>query len=141
MSQENVEIMRVLADYFLESARSDREPWLARVEDAMDPAIEWDASEALAPDLVGVYRGKDAVIRWWPQWLEAWETVESEYEFVDAGDQVVALLDQRMRGRITGIEVSLGKYAHLARFKDGRMVHWKLYMSQSKALEAAGLSE
>jgi hypothetical protein len=29
----------------------------------------------------------------------------------DAGDRVVALFDQRMRGRSTGIEVALGKYA------------------------------
>ena len=57
------------------------------------------------------------------------------------GDRVVLLLDQRMRGRSTGIEVPTGKYAHVARFTDGRMVHWKTYTSQEKALEAVGLSE
>ena len=90
---------------------------------------------------VAVYRGIEAVRQFWREWLAAWETVEFEYELVDAGDRVVALLDQRMRGRSTGIEVSLGKYAQVATFRDGLMVHWKLYPSQSEALEAVGLSE
>jgi hypothetical protein len=80
------------------------------------------------------------VIEWWRQWLGAWQTVEFKYELVDAGDRVVLLLDQRMRGRTTGIEVSLGKYAHVGTFDDGRLAHWKVYSSQSTALEAAGLS-
>jgi hypothetical protein len=46
-----------------------------------------------------------------------------------------------MRGRSTGIEVPLGKYAHVYTFKNGLIVHWKLYESQSEALEAVGLSE
>ena len=35
----------------------------------------------------------------------------------------------------------MGSYAHAATFKNGRMVHWKFYGSQSEALEAVGLSE
>ena len=50
------------------------------------------------------------------------------------------LLDQRMRGRSTGIEVPMGNYAHVATF-NGLVVHWKFYGSQSEALEAVGLSE
>jgi hypothetical protein len=46
-----------------------------------------------------------------------------------------------MRGRSTGIEVPFGEYAHVYRFRDGLIVHWKLYRSQSEALEALGLSE
>jgi hypothetical protein len=54
---------------------------------------------------------------------------------------VVALFDhQRMRGRSTGIEVPVPKYATVMTLRDGVLVHWKLYMSQSEALEAAGLS-
>jgi hypothetical protein len=37
-----------------------------------------------------VYRGKEAVMRWWREWLTAWETVEFDYELMDAGDRVVA---------------------------------------------------
>jgi SnoaL-like domain len=123
------------------SAESDWEAWLTRMEETLYPDIELDASESPMPDLVGIYRGREAVVRWWREWLEAWETIEFDYELVDAGDRVVLLLDQKMRGRSTGIEVPIGKYAQVATFRNGLMVHWKVYLSQSEALEAAGLSE
>ena len=53
----------------------------------------------------------------------------------------MALIDQRMRGRSSGIDVPLGKYAHVYTFKDRLIVHWKLYTSQSEALKAVGLAE
>ena len=93
------------------------------------------------PDIAGVYRGRDGVVGFWREWLGAWESLEFEYELVDAGDRVVMLVDQRMRGRSTGIEVSFGKYAQVATFRDGLMVHWQFYLSQSEALDAAGLRE
>ena len=64
-----------------------------------------------------------------------------DYELIDAGERVVMLLDMTMRGHATGIEVPFGKFAWVSTFKDGLIVHTKLYMSQSEALEAAGLSE
>ena len=51
---------------------------------------------------------------------------------------VVALIDQRMRGRPTGLEVPMGRHAQVYTFRDGLVVHWKLYTSQSEALEAVG---
>ena len=35
----------------------------------------------------------------------------------------------------------MGKYAQVYTFRDGLIIHWKLYTSQSAALEAVGLSE
>ena len=131
MSQENVERVGTAFEVFL-AGKSEFGLGLA------DPDIEWDASEIPVPDIGGVYRGIEAVQQWWRQWLAAWETVQFEYELVDAGDRVVALIDQRMRGHSTGIDVPFGKYAQVYTFKDGLIVHWKLFMSQSKALEAAG---
>jgi hypothetical protein len=46
-----------------------------------------------------------------------------------------------MRGRLTGIDVSLGKHAFVTTLRDGLILHNKLYMSQSEALDAVGLSE
>ncbi len=46
-----------------------------------------------------------------------------------------------MRGRHTNIEVPFGKFAWVPTFRDGLVVQVKLYMSQSEALEAAGLRE
>jgi len=107
----------------------------------LHPDIVWDASDSSIFDISRVYHGHEGVAEFWREWLGAWETVEFEYELVDAGNQVVALVDQRMRGRSTDIEVPLGKYAHLYTFRDGLIVHWKLYESQAAALEAAGLRQ
>ena len=134
MSQENVELLRAAFENFL-AGKSDFGAEL------LDPEVEWDASDNVALDIGGVYQGPEGVRQFWRDWLAAWETVQFEYELVDAGDRVVALIDQRMRGRSTGIEVPFGKYAHVYTFSDGLIVHWKLYMSQSEALEAVGLSE
>jgi SnoaL-like protein len=146
MSQENVELWREsIEDLLACRSEADWEGWLARASELWDPAIEWDVSVPgrQAPDMDegGLYRGREAVCRFWREWLAAWETLEFEYELVDAGDRVVALLDQRMRGRSTGIEVPMGKYAQVVTFRNGMMIHLKLYASQSEALEAAGLSE
>jgi ketosteroid isomerase-like protein len=142
MSQENVELWRASIEDFLAGTREpDRETMLAKLSELWDPDIEWDASAFSGPDIGGVYRGKEAVLGFWRDWLAPWETTHFEYELVDAGDRVVLLLDQRMLGRSTGIEVPVGKMAQVATFRDGLMVHWKLYFDQAKALEAVGLSE
>ena len=134
MSQENVELVRAAFENFL-AGKSDFGAEL------LDPEVEWDASANVALDIGGVYQGPEGVRQFWRDWRAAWETVQFEYELVGAGDRVVALIDQRMRGRSTGIEVPFGKYAHVYTFRDGLIVHWKLYMTQSEALEAVGLPE
>jgi hypothetical protein len=142
VSEENVERWRALLERLLvASGESDWDAWLAEVEEGLAPDIRWDASEVPMPDLAGRYRGREAVIRWWREWLAAWDTVQFDYELVDAGDRVVLLVDQQMRGRSTGIEVGIGKYAQVATFTDGLISHYKIYRSQADALEAAGLSE
>src|SRR5689334_13311732 len=132
MSQANVERLRVAHEAFL-AGKSEFGVEL------LDPEVEWDASESPVFDNTGVYRGIEGVRQFWREWLAAWETVQFDYELVEAGDRVVALIDQRMRGRSTGIEVPMGKYAQVYTFRDGLSVHWKLYPSQSDALEAVGL--
>ena len=140
MSQENVELFRAQIEGFLTGGDLGGKD-MRKLADLYHPEIEWDASESPMPDIGGVYRGKDAVLRFWREWLAAWETVEFEYELADAGDRVVLLVDQRMRGRSAGIEVPIGKIAQVATFRDGLMIHWKLYMSQQEALAAVGLRE
>jgi hypothetical protein len=135
MSQENVERLRAAFDDFFAGKSIGT--------DLLDPSVEWDASELalVVPDFCAVYRGIDGVGRFWVEWLAGWKTVDAEYELVDAGSSVVALLDQRMRGRSTGIEVPFGQYAHVYTFKNGLIVHWKAYLRQSDALKAAGVGE
>ena len=144
MSQANVDLWRAS----IEDARAgistgefDREATISKMAELYDPEIEWDASESPVFDMRGVFRGPEAVRQFWRGWLAAWETVQFEYELLDAGDRVVALIDQRMRGRSTSIELPFGKYAAVYTFRDGLMVHYKFFASQSEALEAVGLSE
>jgi hypothetical protein len=144
MSQENVERMRASIEEntrLVTSEKFDHEAAISGMAELWDPEIELDASQSDVPGLSGVYRGMEAVRQFWREWYGAWDTLQFEYELVDAGDRVVILLDLRMRGRHTGIEVPFGKFAWVPTFRDGLMVHVKLYMSQSEALEAAGLSE
>ena len=134
MSQENVERIRATFEDFL-AGRRDFGAGL------LHPDVEWDSSDFEMPDISGVYHGIESVRQFWRQWLAAWETVQFGYQLVDAEDSVVALIDQRMIGRSTGIEVPFGKYAQVYTFRDGLIVHWKAFMSQAEALEAVGLSE
>ena len=134
MSPDNVELLRGAFESFLAGERD------FGVE-LMHPEVEWDSSGLSLLDIGGIYRGHEGVRQFWRDWLYAWETVQFDYELIGAGDRVVALIDQRMRGRSTGIEVALGKYAHVYTFRDGLVVHWKGYESQSEALEAVELRE
>jgi ketosteroid isomerase-like protein len=144
MAQENAEIIRQAFEAFIAGKTEfDADGTLIKMpdEERWHPDIELDVPEAVVPEMRGVFRGKEAVRRWWGEWLGAWEAVEFEYELLDAGDRVVALIDQRMRGRSTGIEVSRGKYAQVFTLRDGLLVHWRFYGDQAEALKAVGLSE
>jgi ketosteroid isomerase-like protein len=142
MSQENVERLRADAEAFRAgTSESDREAMIAKLADRWDPDIEVELAGGPVLDLSGVYRGTDAVRQFWREWLAAWETLQFEYELVDAGERIVELFDLRVRGRSTGIEVPFGKVAWVYTFRDGLIVHMKFYVSQSEALEAVGLSE
>jgi hypothetical protein len=143
MSPENVEIWRANVEGQLAelTAGASPEATISKMAEMWDPEIELDATEGAVLDLNRVYHGAEEVWQFWQNWFEAWETVQVEYELVDAGQRVVMLLDLRMRGRSTGIEVPFGKFAWVGAFKDGLLVNVKLYMSQSEALEATGLSK
>jgi SnoaL-like domain len=143
MSEENVEIWRENLEGQLAAlaAGTSPEATISEMAKIWDPEIELDASIAAVLDLKRLYRGADQVRQFWQEWFSAWETVQYDYELLDAGERVVMLLDLKMRGRTTRIELPFGKFAWVSTFKDGMVVHVKLYMSQAEALKAAGLSE
>ena len=142
MSEENVEIWRANLERQLAalSAGASPEATISEMAEIWDPKIELDASDAAVLDLKRVYRGADQVRQFWREWFSAWETIEYEYELIDAGERVVMLLDLKMRGRATHIEMPFGKFAWVSTFKDGLVAHVKFYMSQAEALESVGLS-
>jgi len=143
MSQENVEIWRANLEAVLAQLTSgtDPEATIDTLAEIWDPQPEIDATDATMLDLSRIYRGTDECRQFWQEWFSAWETLSWEYELVDAGERVVMLVDMRMRGRSTGIEVPFGKFAWVGTFSDGLIVKAKLFMTQPEALEAVGLSE
>jgi hypothetical protein len=138
MSEENVEIVRRIYEGFPAVQESLRQGEM-RIGRPFAEDVEWDASEMGLPDLGdGKMRGHEGVRRFWVAWLAAWESVSFEYELLDAGDQVVAVIaDQWMRG--SEIEITSGRYAQLWTFKGGEVTHWKAYRDHREALQAAGL--
>ena len=139
MSRENVELVQ---DVIEASKRGEMD----RVFAAYDPDIEWRISklQTLTPitDFEPVYRGHEGIRRFWRTWAEAWETPTFEYEeFIDAGDTVISVLSQRMRGRTSGIEQEWNAYAQNWTIKEGKIVGVEFFVDRAQALEAAGLSE
>jgi ketosteroid isomerase-like protein len=135
MSQENVEIVRALAEAFQHRQHE-------RAFDFYDAEIEWDASRA--PTDAGVYYGHEGVRTYWRRWLSAWSDLQFEIEDVrDAGDDQVVLLirNQRQWGRHSGIETRVPPYGLVFTLRDGKVVRWCAYPGQRSALEAAGLRE
>ena len=136
MSRENVEKLRPYMDPFNAEALS------RGIVDIpfLDPDVTYE--DAILPDHVGeVYRGRDGIGRAGQAWLAPFEQHSIELEkLIDAGDDVVAVLQFRMRARHTGIEFE-GPVAWLITFRDGLITRWRAYRSGDEALEAVGLSE
>jgi ketosteroid isomerase-like protein len=137
MSQENVKLVREVIEA---SQRGEME----RVFDAYDPDIEWriSALPTRAPDSEPVYRGHEGVRAFWRAWAEAFETPSFDYEeFIDAGDTVVSILSQRVRGRTSGIEQEWKSYGQNWTIRERKVVRVEFFLTRAEALEAAGLSE
>jgi ketosteroid isomerase-like protein len=87
----------------------------------------------------GTFEGKEAVGRWFGDWLG---TFEPGYRFEieearDLGDGAIYLLASHGgRGRASGAEVR-GETAYLYRVRDGRIVRVELFFTPAEALEAA----
>jgi hypothetical protein len=147
MSRENVELMRTYHDAIARASQEglDPEAMAEAMISKMAPKVgtrEWNTTCLSLPCWTwsgSGNRGLSTVLA--REWFASWETFQFEHELVGAGERIVVLLDLRMRGRFTGIEVPFGKHAFVAAIRDGLVDHAKLYMSQSEALEAMGVSE
>ena len=142
MSQENVEIVR-----------ASWEAWSQGDIDALfdfyDPAIEWDMTHSLVPDM-GVYHGHEGVREFFREWWAFFADYDAEpEEFIDADESVIVRGRHGGRGRastVGGVEMP-AYYAELPRFwqvyrlRGGRAVRVEIYRDEAEALEAVGLSE
>jgi ketosteroid isomerase-like protein len=103
----------------------------------LDPQIEWRGYTHIPES--GTLEGRDEVKAWLERFLDAWEELEIEVtELIDAGDQVVALVQFRGSGKGSGVPVEGGTDAHAWTVRDGRIVAVTLYQGTREALEAIG---
>ena len=133
MSQENVEIARRAYEAF---NRGDLQAMVADLA----PNFEY-ATTGTIPGMTGVYRGVEGILGFL-EWI--WSEFERPsmevHELVDAGDQVMAAVTLRGRGKQSGVETSWDVW-HVWTLEHGKVVHGQAFTSRADALEAAGLSE
>jgi ketosteroid isomerase-like protein len=102
------------------------------------PDIEWVAEPDLMPD-AEVYRGHEGVRRFWKDWAEAIEGMTLEIEECAPldDDWVLAVTRASGRGAGSGAAVASGRFAQLARFRDGEVVHVRLFGDVRRARAVA----
>ena len=133
MSQENLDWARRAYAAF---NRGD----LAGGVENFAPEFEWVAT-GVVPDVEGVYRGPGEYRRFLESWWSEFEDPHIEvHDLTDAGDQVLASLTLRGRGKQSGVATSWEIW-HVWTLRDGKVVGHQAFTSRDEALEAAGLSE
>jgi ketosteroid isomerase-like protein len=102
-----------------------------------DPDIEVDWSRSSGVE-AGIYRGSEAVSRFWNTFFEVFDrVVVTLEELVEHDDDVIVVDRSHMWGR-DGIEVE-ARNAHVVTLRGGRIVRWVMYRSRADALKAVGL--
>jgi hypothetical protein len=99
-----------------------------------------DDIEVFDPDLPErSYRGREGLIVLLHQFVDGIEKTQvRDWELLPAGDRVVALTRVYYRGPGGSPEVEV-RGAHTMTFRDGKIVHWRIYLDRAEALSDAGL--
>ena len=75
-----------------------------------------------------------------PSDVQLGASVELEVEdYLDAGERVVVIVNQRGRSKATGIPVDM-RFAQVWALRDGQAISMQMYASVDEALESVGLS-
>jgi ketosteroid isomerase-like protein len=130
MSQENVEIVKAAL-----------EAWNAGDMDAFRELYDPDAIVRPVKDWPepGPFVGREAVMGWFEQLREGWDTNAMEpISFTDAGDRVIVRL--LGRGVVRGPESSM-EFSSVYTLRKGRILYHEIFWDHAEALEAVGLSE
>ena len=131
MSQQNVELVRAAMSHFLTTG----EPHFALLSEAVVTA-DHDLMDA------GEYRGHAGQVRWLEEWGAAWSDfhVEEPYEFIDAGDDVVAVYRLTATGRASCVTVDR-EDAMVCHVEKGLITRLDYYNNRAQALEQVGLAD
>jgi ketosteroid isomerase-like protein len=132
MSQENVEVVRRVADAW---RRDDRDAWLAVWHEA---AEFYPLRSQLEGDS---YRGRDGLRKFMAELDDDWEYARFLVDEIrDAGEQLVALARFNALGRASRVELDYPIGIILA-VERGLVVYARFYSDAREALVAGGLSE
>ncbi len=130
MSRENVELVQRGFDAY------NRRDFPAFFE-LFHPELTYRNRED-EPD-VRLYQGLEDYKRYVESWLETFGDLQLEpQEFIDLGEEVIAVAEVRGRGGSAVPEVH-GSYAFLLGFRDGLIVQGREYATSEEALTAAGV--
>jgi ketosteroid isomerase-like protein len=138
MSQENVEIVRGLVEAF--NKTGDREAAYA----LLDPEIEFEVAWRSGRDAADfhIHRGLDEVRAMIEELMAPFESIRYEvHEYLDAGDDVVAILEFLVQPKGSSAEISTGRFGYVYTLRDGKIVRIQDFPDPAEALEAAGLRE
>lgn len=110
-----------------------------RLTQVMDPdVVQYGTRGGIDQDRI--VRGREAVLAYWEEVGEAWESQTFEPErIIEAGDVIVVLWHETARIRDSDLEVESGT-ASLVKVDDGKVVELRGYMDPDEALRAAGLT-
>ena len=100
--------------------------------DALDPDVEWDATQALLH--TGVYHGHDGVREYLARIEEAWGDFRIDAE--DFNDSVAGYA--MVSGRLKGVERASGDrveapFVHVLRVRRGKVVRLQVFVDRNKA--------
>jgi ketosteroid isomerase-like protein len=128
MSQDNVELVQRCVTAL------QRGDWTAVIE-LLSPDVELMLASAGVGD---AFHGHEGFRQWVAVADEALADTEVEvHDALDAGDEVVARVRLRARGRSSGIETAID-YGALFTVAQGRIVRYREFASWRAALEAVG---
>jgi ketosteroid isomerase-like protein len=130
MSSGNVELMRRA----FEGWRQDES-----CAEFLDPQIEWDFSAFVVPDIPVRGRGREDLLRLLNRYVRTRIDYEAAAEeLIDAGDAVVMVLHEAIRGT----EMLIQRDMHYVwTMQEGRAIRLRSYGTKQEALDAVGLSE
>jgi ketosteroid isomerase-like protein len=133
MSQENVEVVRAAFRLFGEG---DIEGLLRLTDETIEIT-----QPAQLPGVNRRQYGHAGVREAFGIWPEQWEDFRVEIvRTAEVNKRVLVTTIQRGRGKNSGVEVET-LFAFVFTLRDGKIVEWRIFMTEADALKAVGLEE
>lgn len=135
MSQENVELLRLLQDRINPDQMSQMSD--TEIRSFFHPDVEFLPLRAATE---GAYPGIAGIKRFIADTETVFEKFESHYEYLDLDERVLVWGTIRVQARQSGIETDI-PVGNVVEFRDGKIVRWQSFGSKDDALKAVGLQE